>query len=135
MAVPIFNERNDTLNNDKPIILSTSKLFNTEVRNSNNHKLGNLKKMMMDTVSGKIMYGIIAYGGVWGIGEKLAAVPWSSMTFNKKTPHFFLDIVLEDLTSAPSFENDSWPNMNDTQWVNQVDEFYGKSVKQRPITS
>lgn len=128
MEIPVINKKNTTFSNDKPIILATSKLINAEILNINDHKLGNLKKLMIDLVRGEIMYGIIAFGGIWGMGEKLTVVPWRALTFNKKTNIFLLN--KKDLVNAPSFGNDSWPDMNDIQWANKIDEFYGNGVKQ-----
>ncbi len=130
MTVPVINEKSTTLNNDRPTLIATSKLINAEVRNGNDHKLGNLKKLIIDAPRGEIIYGIIAYGGIWGMGEKFAAVPWKSLTFNKKTQLFSLNLEIDDLVNVPSFDNDSWPDMSDIQWVNKVDDFYNRSVKQ-----
>lgn len=88
-VIPVIDEEN-TNSSNAALLLATSILINAKILNINDHKLGNLKKLTIDIVRGEVMYGIIAYGNIWGIGGKLAAVPWRALTFNKKNQNFFL---------------------------------------------
>ena len=55
--------------------LSASTLVGANVRNPQEESLGDLKDFMIDTASGKIAYGVLSFGGVLGIGNKLFAIP------------------------------------------------------------
>jgi sporulation protein YlmC with PRC-barrel domain len=58
--------------------LSASTLIGAQVRNPQDESLGDLKDAMIDTTSGKIAYGVLSFGGVLGVGNKLFAIPWDS---------------------------------------------------------
>lgn len=91
----------------------------------NDVKLGHLKELIIETSRGEISYGIISYGGFWGMGERFAAVPYDTLRLANQNHHFILDVELESLDSAPSFDNDSWPDMSDSHWMAKVREYYG----------
>ncbi|MDC0601827.1 hypothetical protein OAP14_02230 [Aliiglaciecola sp.] len=54
-----------------------------------------------------------------------AAVPYDALRLTNQNQHFILDVELVSLDSVPSFDNESWPNMNDSHWVTKIREYYG----------
>ncbi|MCC2604930.1 PRC-barrel domain-containing protein [Planctobacterium marinum] len=125
MALPVIDKKAETTASDAVInIQPLSVLTSSEVRNKDDQKLGKLKELMIDTKSGKTIYAVMSFGGFWGMGEKLSAIPWSAIGFNNIDKRFVLDIEVGRLKAAPSFYKDKWPNMNDINWVKKVNTFY-----------
>ena len=67
---------------------------------------------MLDVPAGRISYAGLSHGGVLGIGEKLFAVPWESLSLDTDNKRFTLDVSKDRLANAPGFDKDHWPNMS-----------------------
>jgi sporulation protein YlmC with PRC-barrel domain len=107
-------------------VLSASTLMNDEVRNFNDEKLGKIEDFMLDMERGCISYAALSFGGVFGIGDKMFAVPWKAMTVDTENKCFRLDRDKERLENAPGFDKDNWPESPDTSWLGDVYDHYGQ---------
>jgi sporulation protein YlmC with PRC-barrel domain len=94
------------------------------VKNRQGESLGDLKDIMLDTVNGKIAYGVLSFGGILGMGEKLFAVPWEAIQIDSANKELLLDVDKERLKDAPGFDKDHWPNFADTQFTTQIRQYY-----------
>ena len=108
-----------------PHVLSCDTLSGEPVMNPAGEALGTLAHVMLDVSAGRIAYGVVAYGGVFGIGERLFAVPWELLTVDDGRKCLLLDIPRERFEHAPGFDKDHWPSMHDAQWARNVRSFFG----------
>ena len=63
--------------------------------------------------------------GVFGMGEKLFAVPWTSLTVDGENKQLLLNVSKERLKDAPGFDKDHWPNFADPAFTQQINAYYG----------
>ena len=106
-------------------VLSSSSLIGDSVVNLENESLGTLKEIMIDTETGRIAYAVLSFGGVLGVGEKLFAVPWSSIEVDAANKRLLMNVDKERLRSAPGFDKNNWPAMSDRAWGEEVYSYYG----------
>lgn len=104
--------------------LSASTLHGDDVKNMEGEAIGDLKDIMIDTHSGKVAYGVLAFGGVLGMGEKLFAVPWNAITIDGKNEQLLLNVSKDQLKNAPGFDKDNWPNFADPAFTKKVSDYY-----------
>lgn len=102
------------------LIISAGTLMGDHVRNSSGASLGKIEEIMIDVNNGKIAYAVLSFGGFLGIGDKLFAVPWNSLTLNSAAQEFILDVDKTVLENAPGFDKDNWPDMADTSWHTEI---------------
>lgn len=107
-----------------PRYLSTSTLTGDSVKNHQGESLGDLKDIMIDTTSGKISYGVLSFGGVLGMGEKLFAVPWEYLTVDGENKQLLLNVEKERLKDAPGFDKDHWPDFADGMFTDRLHTYY-----------
>jgi len=107
-----------------PRLMGANTLIGNDVYNASEEDLGDIKEIMLDTSSGEIAYAVLSFGGVFGIGEKLFAVPWSALKLDTINKRFTLDVSKSRLQNAPGFNKDDWPDMADQAWINTVHSFY-----------
>ena len=107
-----------------PHFLSASTLTGDAVKNLKGESLGDLKDIMIDTDNGTIAYGVLSFGGVLGLGEKLFAVPWEAIKVDGENEELILNVDKEQLEDAPGFDKDNWPNFADKRFVTQLREYY-----------
>jgi hypothetical protein len=87
--------------------------------------LGKVSEIMLDVQSGCVSYVVLSHGGVLGMGDKLFAIPWSSMSLDMENHEFVLDMSLERLESAPGFDKTDWPDFSSEEWGRQIHDYYG----------
>lgn len=104
--------------------LSASSLNGTNVVNPQGEDLGHVEDMMIDLSTGRILYTVLSFGGILGIGNKLFAVPFESFTIDQNNEDFILDIDKERLKDAPGFDKDNWPSTADRNFQTQVYTYY-----------
>mgnify|MGYP000731257562 CR=1 FL=1 len=106
--------------------LRAAAVVGADVRNMENEDLGEIQDVVMDPKTGDVAYAILAHGGFLGIAEKQIAVPWQQLkvTDNADTPIFVLDVSEEVLDEAPSFERDSWAEIDNAEWRKLNDSYY-----------
>lgn len=87
--------------------------------------LGKIDDFMIHLDSGKTASAVLSFGGVLGIGNKLFAVPWPALSLDRDRRELILNVDKERLKNAPGFDKDSWPDMANTEWGENIHKFYG----------
>lgn len=90
--------------------LSASSLTKDPVVDPSGKKIGNLKEIMIDVMSGRIAYLVISFGGFLSIGEKLFAFPYSAVKVDEDSKQIVVDTTEEKLENSPGFDPDNWPD-------------------------
>jgi hypothetical protein len=86
-------------------------LLGMEVRNKQGEKLGEIKDLVMDLKSGKVSYAVLAVGGFLGIGEKLLAVPPSSLGTDNDG-YLQLNADQAQIQATVGFAATNWPEVD-----------------------
>lgn len=105
--------------------LSGSTLCHNQIYNHKDEKLGKLQDLMISLPSGTVLFAIMSNGGFLGVGERLLAIPWHTLTLDKERKCFVLPLSLERLKLAPSFDYHNWPDMNDVEWRREMNRYFG----------
>jgi len=123
-----------------PFVHTTEELIGLEVRNTQGEKLGKIEDVVVYS-NGQIAYGVLSFGGVLGMGDKLFAIPWACLQTANRTDrtaredHIVLAVDKERLKAAPGFDKDNWPKLADVAWCADVDKYYAgeKTSTGRPV--
>jgi sporulation protein YlmC with PRC-barrel domain len=60
------------------------------------------------------------------VGEKLFAIPWSSLDLRTDAKHFVLAIDKERLKNAEGFDKEHWPNICNERWATTTNKYFGQ---------
>ena len=120
----IIRDPNDRPDGPGPDVMDAATLKGDNVVNLAGESIGSLEHIMLDVQSGRIAYAVLSFGGIFGIGAKLFAIPWSILTMDAEEKRFVLDIDKERLENAPGFDKDHWPSMADSSWATRVHAYY-----------
>ena len=112
-------------NGSGPHLMGADTLVGNNVYNLKEEELGEIKEIMLDTRSGRVVYAVLSFGGFLGMGEKLFAVPWNALTLDPLHKRFILNVDKDRLKTAPGFNKENWPNMADQTWSNEIHSYYG----------
>ena len=112
-----------------PFVRGANTRIGDKVLNMNHEHLGGIKEIMLDMQTGQISYAVLSHGGVFSIGEKLFAVPWNSLTLDSVNKCFVLNIAKDRFDNAPGFNSESWPDMADQAWGDDIRKYYDAEIR------
>ena len=108
-----------------PVVLSAGTLTGDPVINETGEHLGQLEEIMLDLDSGRVVYAVISFGGILGLGEKFFAVPWQALRVDTERKAVVVNVSRELLEQAPGFDKDHWPDTSTHDWLTDVFQYYG----------
>jgi hypothetical protein len=98
----------------KPLIES-DRVEGTTVYDPNGDSIGSIKRLMIEKISGKVVYAVMSFGGFLGLGEEEHTIPWNKLDYDTNLGGYRTDITAEQLSGAPSFYRDQdygWSDRN-----------------------
>ena len=102
-----------------------SVVLDTNVQNDAGEKLGEVEDLAIGAEEGRVLYAVLSFGGILGMGEKYFAIPISSFDLKSQDPKkLVLHVDKEKLKKAPGFDKGAWPNMADDRWITEIHTFY-----------
>jgi sporulation protein YlmC with PRC-barrel domain len=101
-------------------VQSASTLAGDKVRNPEGEDLGRLEDFVLDLGTGRIVYAVLSFGGVMGIGNKLFAIPPSALTLSQDEDCLVLDVDRRQLEQAPGFDKENWPDFADSRLGSEI---------------
>ena len=108
-----------------PTLMGAHTLTGNDVYYGADTKLGDIKEIMLDMRSGRVAYAVMSFGGVFGMGEKLFAIPWRALTLDTDNKRFTLNVDRAKFEDAPGFDANHWPDMADATWEKSIHTYYG----------
>jgi hypothetical protein len=80
-----------------------------------NRKIGTIKRLVIEKVSGRVVYAVISFGGFLGLGEELFTVPWGKLSFDKDLDGFRTDLDEAQVSAAPRSSILEHPDWSDRE--------------------
>jgi hypothetical protein len=109
-----------------PDIIAADKVEGTPVYNMAGEKVGSIRNIMIDKLSGNVVYATMGFGGVLGMGQKYHALPWNVLTYNTDLGGYQLDVEREKLEQGPAAtEEELTEHFRNREWGRKVYDYYG----------
>ncbi len=105
-------------------LIPSDRVEGTEVFRSDRKKIGVIKRVMIDKVSGKVAYAVLSFGGFLGLGEKYLPVPWPLLKYDPSFGAYKLDLTDEELARAPSYPTDKEFDWGDRESERDIYNYY-----------
>jgi sporulation protein YlmC with PRC-barrel domain len=81
--------------------IRASRVIGTDVKDSQGEVIGKVEDLILDKTENAIMFAVVGFGGVLGIGEKFHPVPWSSLDYEESEGAYVVPFSKEQLKAAP----------------------------------
>src|SRR6201987_2689238 len=88
-------------------LIGSDKVEGTAVYGTDRQKIGSIKRVMIDKVSGKVSYAILSFGGFLGIGDDYYPLPWQSLKYDTDLGGYIAGITEDRLKGAPKYAKES----------------------------
>src|SRR5580700_5885950 len=82
-------------------LIGSDKVEGTPVYRSNGERVGQIERVMIDKINGKVAYAVMSFGGFMGIGEDYYPLPWSLLTYNPRLEGYEVNVSEEQLIPVP----------------------------------
>ncbi|SFU26012.1 PRC-barrel domain-containing protein [Paraburkholderia aspalathi] len=109
-----------------PDVMAAATLDGITVLSADGDDVGKIREIMLDVRTGRVAYAVLASGGFLGMGGKLLAIPWRTLTLDRSREYFVLSASSGQIRNAPGFDRDNWPAMADPDWAATVHAYYGR---------
>lgn len=106
------------------VVKAKDEVIGVEVKDASREDLGKIEEIVLDKKSGETRYVVLSFGGILGLGDKLFALPWHTLSYSAPEKCFILNTPREKLDKAPGFEKENWPNMADLSWAESIESHY-----------
>ncbi len=103
-------------------LISSEDVEGTEVYGLGREKVGEIDHLMIDKLSGRVIYAVMSFGGFLGLGHSHYPVPWGAIKYDTSLGGFVTTITEQQLRDAPEFSDDSWEDRN---WEMVTHRHYG----------
>ena len=107
----------------KPLIES-DRVEGTSVHGPDGDTIGNIKRLMIDKLSGRVSYAVMSFDTFLGMGGKEFAIPWGKLHYDTELGGYRTDITQEQLEGAPG-EIDTEHDWSDTTRDREVHIYWG----------
>jgi sporulation protein YlmC with PRC-barrel domain len=81
--------------------IRVSKVIGTNVQDASGKKIGEVKDVIVDKQSNNIMFAVLSFGGLLGMGEKYHPIPWAALDYDESRNAYVVDYSKEQLQAAP----------------------------------
>jgi hypothetical protein len=85
-------------------LIASDRVEGTTVRRSDGTRLGAIERLMIDKLSGNVVYAVFSFGGFLGMGQKHLPIPWARLKYDRTLAGYQLDLTDEELAHAPPSE-------------------------------
>jgi len=107
------------------LLIGSDKVEGTPVYRSNGERVGQIERVMIDKLSGKVAYAVMSFGGFMGIGEDYYPLPWSLLTYNPDLEGYEVNVGEQQLKGAPKYsKHQSW-DWSDRAGERKLADYYG----------
>ena len=109
-------------------LIASDKVEGTPVYRSNGERVGEIKRIMIDKISGKVAYAVMSFGGFMGIGEDYYQLPWSLLSYNPELEGYEVNLSESQLKNAPRYsKHENW-DWSDRARERTINDYYGMNL-------
>lgn len=101
---------------DRPVsskpIIESDRVEGTAVYGPDNVQIGTIKRLLIEKVSGRVLYVDVTFGGFLGMGAHHHTIPWEKLAYDPELEGYRTDITEAQVRGAPTFYGDEqvWPD-------------------------
>src|SRR3712207_2941981 len=105
-------------------LIASDRVEGTAVINREGVKLGTIKRVMIDKLSGQVRYAVMSSGGFLGIGESYHPLPWGVLNYNPEEGAYVVDLDRGALERAPYYVGSDEPDWSDRAYGERLHDYY-----------
>lgn len=102
-------------------LISSEDVEGTKVFDKTGTKIGDVDHLIIDKISGRVIYVVVSFGGFLSLGHGHYPLPWEAFSYDTVLEGFRTDVSEQQVHDAPEFSDDAWQSRD---WERRVYEHY-----------
>ncbi|MGE0596851.1 MAG: PRC-barrel domain-containing protein [Hyphomonadaceae bacterium] len=82
--------------------IRAKKVLGTSVKDKSGDKIGTVEDIVLDKQNNSILFAVVGFGGVLGMGEKFHPLPWAVLDYNEDEDAYIVPYTKDELKAAPA---------------------------------
>jgi len=93
-------------------VIESDRVEGTAVYDQEGTQIGTIKRLLIEKVSGRVLYVDVTFGGFLGLGVHHHTVPWEKLAYDTELEGYRTDVTEAQVQAAPAFYGDDriWPD-------------------------
>ena len=108
-------------------LIPSDRVEGTSVRSLNGERIGTIKRLMIDKISGQVAYAVLNFGGFLGMGQKHYPIAWNRLKYDPLSEAYQVDLTEAELQHASEAGHDA-----DFDWGDRTDPIVVPSYHHKP---
>jgi sporulation protein YlmC with PRC-barrel domain len=84
-------------------LIESDRIEGTAVYDANGKRVGSIKRLVIEKLSGHVAYAVTSFGGFLGVGSELHTIPWEQLHYDTMLGGYKTSISEDQLRKAPEF--------------------------------
>jgi sporulation protein YlmC with PRC-barrel domain len=99
-------------------LIDSQRVEGTEVYDPAGKHIGSIRRLVLDKLSGRVVYTVASFGGFLGMGGDEYTIPWNRLNYDTDLRGFVTEITEAELRGSPDFGR----NNDDDDWYDRESE-------------
>jgi hypothetical protein len=82
------------------LIIESDRVEGTAVFGRENDQIGTIKRLLIEKVSGRVLYVDVTFGGFLGIGSHSVTIPWEELAYDTELEGYRTDLTESQVRAA-----------------------------------
>jgi len=82
-------------------LIASDRVEGTPVRGTDGATIGTIERVMIDKLSGNVVYAVLSFNGPVGVGRRRLPIPWPQLTYDRRLAAYHLDLTENELSAMP----------------------------------
>ena len=82
--------------------IRAKKVLGASVKDTGGEKIGHIEDLVLDKQNNAILFAVVGFGGVLGMGEKFHPLPWAALNYDEDADAYVVPYTKDELKAAPA---------------------------------
>jgi len=106
-------------------LIASDRVEGTTVYDPNGKPIGAVKRVMIEKRSGQVAYVVLAFGGIFGVGEDTHPIPWETLRYDTELGGYRTDVTEEQVRGAPTLYGEEGEDRLQRDRERALHDYYG----------
>jgi hypothetical protein len=84
-------------------LVESDRIEGTAVYDTDGKRIGTIRRLVIEKVSGQVLYAVTAFGGFLGLEADFHSIPWAQLHYDTALGGYRTNITEAQLQKAPEF--------------------------------
>ena len=87
-------------------LVESEQIHGTSVYDIAGKRIGTIRRLVIEKISGHVVYAVTAFGGFLGVGAEIHTIPWERLRYDTAVGGYRTNITESQLQNAPEFSRE-----------------------------